>query len=309
MDELQREAGPTNPYATTFFWIWGLALVGLVGFRTDTPSYRAQLDSWHRQRIESLTSETGWLNLAGLFWLKDGDNKAGTAAGNDLTLPAGKAPNRLGTFRLANGVVQFEAAPGAAVQANNEPVTKTTTLFAPDLTKPVTLASGSLRAFVIKRGSRYALRLRDLQSPLLTDFKGIDRFPADESFRVKAQLELPTEARTIPILDVTGQTAQQPLAGTLVFDLDGKTHRLDAISEGDKLFILFGDATNTHDTYGSGRFLYVGKPGADGQTVIDFNRSINPPCAFTPFATCPLPPKQNRLAVAITAGEKRYGTH
>ncbi|MBO0951538.1 DUF1684 domain-containing protein [Fibrella forsythiae] len=310
MDELQeQQTGPVNPYAQTFFWIWGLALLALAGFRADNPSYREQLDSWHRQRVESLKGENGWLNLAGLLWLKEGTNRAGTDPGNELTFPSGKAPEQLGTFRLANGAVQFEAAPGAVVQADGQPVLATRTVFSPDLTKPVTLSHGSLRWFVIKRGNRYALRLRDLASPLLTDFKGIDRFPVNESFRVSARLEQSTEARTIPILDVTGQTAQQPLAGTLVFTLDGKTQRLDAIGEGDKLFILFGDATNTHDTYGSGRFLYVDKPGADGQTTIDFNQSINPPCAFTPYATCPLPPKQNRLALAIRAGEKRYGDH
>lgn len=111
-------------------------------------------------------------------------------------------------------------------------------------------------------------------------------------------------------MDVTGQTSQQPLLGTLVFRLHGRTHRLDAVGEGtNKLFILFADETNVTQTYGSGRFLYADLPGADGLTTVDFNQSINPPCAFTPFATCPLPPKQNRLAVAVRAGEKRYGPH
>ncbi|MEZ0539351.1 DUF1684 domain-containing protein [Fibrella arboris] len=309
MDELQQETGPTSPYAKTFFWIWGLALLALAGFRADNPSYRDQLNEWHRKRIESLKNENGWLNLAGLLWLKEGINRAGADPGNELTFPSGKAPEQLGTFQLANGSVQFDPAPGAVVQADGQPVLDRKTVFSATLAKPVTLSHGSLRWFVIKRGNRYALRLRDLDSPSLTAFKGIDRFPVDEAFRVKAQLEQPASVRTIPILDVTGQTAQQPLAGTLVFDLNGQTHRLDAIGEGDKLFILFGDQTNTHDTYGSGRFLYVDKPGADGQTVIDFNQSINPPCAFTPYATCPIPPKQNRLALAIRAGEKRYGDH
>ncbi|WP_375447803.1 DUF1684 domain-containing protein [uncultured Fibrella sp.] len=309
MDELQPETGPINPYARTFFWIWGIALLGLAGFRTDIPSYREQLNEWHRQRIESLKSENGWLNLAGLLWLKEGTNEAGADPGNALTFPGGKAPEHLGTFRLNSGTVQFEAAPGVLVQTDNQPVLGSKTIFSPELTKPVTLAHGSLRWFVIKRGNRYALRLRDLASPLVSEFRGIERFPVDEAFRVQARLEQPSEARTIPILDVTGQTGQQPLAGTLVFSLNGQPQRLDAISEGNKLFVLFGDATNAHDTYGSGRFLYVDKPGADGLTTIDFNQSINPPCAFTPYATCPIPPKQNRLALAVKAGEKRYGDH
>ncbi len=308
-----------SPYTRTFFWLWGLTILSLAGFRTDDPSYREQLDQWHRQRVESLKSENGWLNLAGLFWLKEGRNTVGGSPGNDLVFPGGKAPTHVGEIRLTNGVVQFEAASQVAVQTDGQPVLGQKTVFAPDLAKPVTLAYGSLRWFVIKRGDRYAVRLRDLDSPLLREFSRIERFPVDDAWRVKARLERPTEPRTIPILDVTGQTSQQPLAGTLVFELSGKTYRLDAVGEGNRLFILFGDATNTHETYGSGRFLYADKPvpsdgsRSDGSvyelTTLDFNQSINPPCAFTPFATCPLPPKQNRLAIRIPAGEKRYGDH
>jgi hypothetical protein len=315
LHESERSRGPVNPYATAFFWIWGLTCIALAGFRTDNPTYREELDGWHRQRVESLKGESGWLNLAGLFWLNEGRNEAGTDPGNNLTFPADRAPAQVGTFTLTKGVVTFEAAPGAVVEADGAPVLGTKTIFAPGVTKPITLSHGSLRWFVIKRGERYAVRLRDLNSPLLTTFAGIDRFPADEALRVQARLEKPTTPRTIPILDVTGQIAQQPLLGTLVFELAGQTHRLDAVGEGtNKLFILFGDATNAHETYGSGRFLYADLPvrsdaSADGLTTLDFNRAINPPCAFTPFATCPLPPKQNRLTVAIRAGEKRYGDH
>ena len=310
MNELSAKIEPMNPYARAFFVFWGLMLVALVGFRADDPAYREQLDQWHRQRVESLKSENGWLNLVGLFWLKEGKNAVGADPGNDLTFPGNHVPAQLGEFQLTNGVVQFEAAPGVIIQANDKPLLSAMTLFSSDLTKLVTLAHGSLRWFVIKRGNRYAVRLRDLESPQLREFSGIDRFPADETLRVTARLEKPSQPRTIPILDVTGQTSQQPLVGTLAFALGGKTYRLDAVGEGsDKLFILFGDQTNTHETYGSGRFLYAEKPGADGLTTLDFNQSINPPCAFTPFATCPIPPKQNQLPIAIRAGEKRYGDH
>ncbi len=310
MENRANKTEPINPYAGAFLGFWALASIVLVGFRADDPAYREQVDGWHRSRIASLKSENGWLNLAGLFWLKEGANTVGSDPNNDLTFPSGKAPNQLGTIKLANGAVTFEAAPSVVVQSGVEPVLGVKTIFATDLSKPLTLSHGSLRWFVIKRGNRYAIRLRDLESPLLSQFKGVDRFPVDEAYRVKARLERPTEARTIPILDVTGQISQQPLVGTLVFDLGGKTHRLDAVGEGpDKLFILFGDATNTHETYGSGRFLYADTPGTDGLTMLDFNQSINPPCAFTPFATCPLPPKQNRLTARIPAGEKNYGDH
>lgn len=301
---------PLNPYSRRFFSLWALAMMAAVGFRiSDEPAYREQIEQWHQQRVASLKSENGWLNLAGLFWLKEGGNTAGSNPGNDLSFPADKAPDQLGTFRLTNGVVQFEAAPEIAVSANGQPLLKPETIFSPTAAAPTTLQYGTLRWFVIKRGSKYAVRLRDLDSPTLKEFHGIERYPVDEAYRVRARLEVPSERRTIPILDITGQTSQQPLAGTLVFDLGGKTHRLDAVGEGEKLFILFGDATNPSETYGAGRFLYADKPGPDGLTTLDFNQAINPPCAFTPYATCPIPPKQNRLALRIPAGEKRYGDH
>ncbi len=315
MDELTGQTDSVSPFARTFFWLWGLSTIILAGFRSDDdPTYREQLDQWHRQRVESLKSENGWLNLAGLFWLKEGANGAGADPGQDLTFPDDKSPAKLGVFTLAKGVVQFEAAPEVVVRADGQPVLGTKTIFEPAQTKPATLSYGSLRWFVIKRGDRYAVRLRDLESPSLSEFKGVDLFPVDESFRVKARLERPDKPRTIPVLDITGQTDQKPLLGTLVFTLGGQTYRLDAVGEGrNKLFILFGDATNGHETYGSGRFLYADPPvdsaGSDGLTTLDFNQAINPPCAFTPFATCPIPPKQNRLTVPIRAGEKAYGNH
>lgn len=302
---------PLNPYARWFMGLWLLAVLIASGFRlAKEPTYRERIEQWHQKRVESLKSENGWLNLAGLFWLKEGANTVGTDPGNDLTFPSGKAPDQLGTFRLTNGTVTFEAAPGSVVEIDGQPVLTTKTVFSTDQKTPVTLAHGSLRWFVIKRGSRYAIRLRDLRSPFLRSFTNIDRYAVNEAFRVKARLERPSEPRTIPIVDITGQTTQQPLVGTLVFDLGGKTHRLDAVGEGsDKLFILFADETNAHETYGFGRFLYADLPGPDGLTTLDFNQSINPPCAFTPYATCPLPPRHNRLAGAVRAGEKRYGDH
>ena len=311
MDTLHQKSEPLNRYALAFFCFWGLALVVVVGFRAENPAYREQLERWYQKRIESLKSETGWLNLAGLFWLQPGANPAGSDPNNLLMFPTGKAPDQLGTFRLTGDTVTFTAAPGVVVlDANKQPVLGEKQLFTPNQKASPVLSHESLRWFIIKRGSRYAVRLRDLESPFLSEFKGIDRFPVDEAFQVKARLERPEQPRTIPILDVTGQVSQQPLVGTLVFELGGKTHRLDAVGEGsDKLFILFGDQTNRHETYGSGRFLYADAPGPDGTTTLDFNQSINPPCAFTPYATCPLPPKQNQLALAVRAGEKRYGDH
>ena len=312
---------PLNPYSRCFFGLWLLAMIASsFSFQlSDEPSYKEKVDQWHQNRVKSLKSENGWLNVAGLFWLKEGANKVGGNIGNDIAFPSEKTPDQLGTFQLTNGAVTFTPAPGAVVLTDKagqaasaekpQPLLATETIFSPENKRPVILQHGPLRWFIIKRGNRYGVRLRDLESPVLKEFQGINRFSVDETWRIKARLETPSEPKTIPIMDVLGQISQYPLAGTLVFERAGQTYRLDAAGEGERLFIIFGDQTNTHETYGAGRFLYADKAGSDGTTVLDFNESINPPCAFTAFATCPLPPKQNKLVLAVTAGEKRYGEH
>ena len=284
------EKEPTNFYARRFFQWWVLALLASAGFRlADNPGYKEQVDQWHQKRLESLKSENGWLNLAGLFWLETGANTVGSAASNNIVFP--KGADRLGVFQLTNGTVQFTPAANAGITVEGQPVTETITLFSPTQTKPVVLQQGSLRWFIIKRVDRFAVRLRDLDSPTLKTFKGIDRFAVDEKWQVRARLNVPKQPQTIAILDVLGMTRPQQLAGTLEFELNGQRVRLDAVTEGDELFIMFADATNSHETYGAGRFLYAEKPGPDGTTLLDFNKATNPPCAFTQYATCPLPPK------------------
>lgn len=281
-----------------------LSFISAAVFSAD-PAYVRQLDEWHEKRVASLKKEDGWLNLAGLFWLKEGDNTAGSVSDNTIVFPSGAA--HTGTFRLENGTVSFTPSAGTTVTANGTALSGKTDIFTPDAA-PKTLQQGSLKWFIIRRGNRYGIRLRDLESENLKQFHGIQRFPVDEHYRIKARFEKPAVAKTIRITDVVGLVSDQPLAGTLVFELNGKTYRLDATGE-EKLFIVFGDKTNGKETYGAGRFLYADQPRADGTTILDFNQAINPPCAFTPYATCPLPPSQNKLAVRIPAGEKNYGEH
>ncbi|AUD05163.1 DUF1684 domain-containing protein [Spirosoma pollinicola] len=315
MQLINQTVGPLNSYSRCFFGLWFLAMMASVGWRNaDGPSYKAQMDEWHQNRVNSLKSETGWLNLAGLFWLDNGKNSLGLGPDFDVPFPVAKAPADLGAFYLDKGEVRFLPNTGATVSAAGKPVTEPLVVFSPN-TKPTVLEHGSLRWFIIKRGDKYGVRLRDLDSPYLKEFQTIDRYPIDESWKLKARLEAPTTPRTISIIDVLGIVSQQPLAGTLIFERAGKTYRLDAVGEGEKLFILFGDQTNTHETYGSGRFLYADRPVAGSASaernmvILDFNQAINPPCAFTPYATCPIPPKQNKLALVVNAGEKRYGDH
>ncbi|WP_461041454.1 DUF1684 domain-containing protein [Spirosoma harenae] len=311
MKRISRIPNSLNPYSKCFFALWFLAaVISSIGFRTsDEPSYKEQIDQWHQKRVNSLKSENGWLNLIGLFWLKDGKNSIGQ--GPDFDVPFPTTDNKLAEFGLLNlekDEVRFTPNPGASVSAEGKPITESLVVFSPDA-KPTVLANGSLRWVIIKRGDKFGVRVRDLESASVKSFPGIDRFPVAENWRIKARLETPPTPQTIPIINVLGQTTDYPLVGTLVFEKDGKTYRLQAAGESEKLFIIFGDATNKIDTYGAGRFLYADKPGDDKIVTLDFNQAVNPPCAFTTFATCPLPPKQNRLTLAVTAGEKRYGEH
>jgi uncharacterized protein (DUF1684 family) len=272
---------------------------------TDDFDYEKEIKSWHQNRVEGLKKENGWLNLAGLFWLEEGRNSFGGNIENKIIFPKDRSKAFLGDIILSKGEVFVETKADAEVLNENEKIEKLK-LFPTE--KSIILKHNSLRWFVIKRGERYAIRLRDLESPFLKEFHGIETFKIEPKWKLKAKF-IPTEGKKIAILDITGQTSQQDSPGVLVFTIAGKEYKLDALAEGEEFFIIFGDKTNKKETYGAGRFVYAAKPDADGFTYIDFNKEYNPPCAFTPYATCPLPPKQNLLSIEIKAGEKNYGKH
>nr|WP_295922302.1 DUF1684 domain-containing protein [uncultured Dyadobacter sp.] len=276
----------------------------LSAFTIGDGPYENEIRQWHEKRVESLKAESGWLNLAGLYWLKEGTNTFGSAEENDILFPVEKSRAFLGEIVLEKDKITLKAKPDAQIFNGDQPVTE---LDISPVGKPVTLKHGPLRWFVIKRGEKYAIRLRDLESEFLKGFTGIERYPVQEKWRVKAQF-VPTEGRTVSITDITGRTDDQVSPGKLVFNIAGKEYSLDAVGKPENLFLIFADQTNKRDTYGSGRFLYSSVE-ADGTAWLDFNKAINPPCAFSPYATCPLPPKQNKLALAVIAGEKRYGDH
>lgn len=276
--------------------------------KVDASAHLQEIEKWHEERVTSLKGPTGWLNIAGLFWLKEGINTFGSAPANDVVFPEGKIADRAGLFIVKNGVVTLDAVPQSDIKVNNEIITKHI-VFDPDSAKAVVMKHSSLQWFVIKRDTKLGIRLRDFESKSLEDFTGIERFPVDMKWRREATF-IPTEGRTIEITNILGQTTPQPSPGKVVFTIDDKEYTLDALDEGgDEYFMIFGDLTNTKETYGAGRYVYIPKPGPDGKTVIDFNKAYNPPCAFTEFATCPLPPVQNRMNVAVPAGEKNYGHH
>lgn len=274
----------------------------------DIEAYKKEITEWDQKRYDYQKGENGWINLAGLFWLKEGINTFGSDASNDLVFPEGKIPPRAGFFLLKQNVIELEAIPGVEFSFNGQSAKKG--IFAHPDSGRITVSYGSLKWFVIKRDDKYGIRLRDLESHELEKFHGIERYPADPAWRIVGSVEWADSSRTIEITNVLGQTGQQRSVGTLVFSIENKEYRIDALDEGgDEFFIIFGDETNARETYGAGRYMYVKVPESGNEVIIDFNKAYNPPCAFTEFATCPLPPKQNILPIAIPAGEKNYGSH
>jgi uncharacterized protein len=277
---------------------------------TDAPRYRAEIEKWRADRVRRLTAEDGWLSVVGLSWPEEGDNSVGSAPSARVALPSGRTPARLGTIRLARGSASFTAAPGVSVTHDGRPV-RTIVLAADADGDPTILRHGTVSLYAIRRGDRLGIRVKDSAASARREFHGIDGYAIDPKWRVVARFEPYRPKKSIPIPNVLGNVTQEPSSGAVVFSIGGREYRLDAVDEEgeEDLFLIFGDRTNGTATYGAGRFLYAPRPGPDGKTVVDFNKSYNPPCAFTAYATCPLPPPQNRLPVAVTAGEKRYGEH
>jgi hypothetical protein len=276
---------------------------GVVG-QSDEKSVREGIKQWDEKRISSLKSANGWVNLAGLFWLTPGENKFGASSTNEIVFNDPRFPSLIGTFVLTDKEVIWKTASGNDVYNKQEKVQEIS-IFQLSNSQGIQLSYGTFRWVIIKREDRIGVRFRDLDHPNLKTFQHIERYKPLSKWKVEARLE-PGLYATVSITNVLGQTYQQPSPGKIVFEIDGKKYKLDAVDEGgEDLFILFGDETNAEDTYESGRFMYIPKPDANGKTVVDFNKAFNPPCAFSVFATCPLPPKQNVLPLAVTAGEKR----
>lgn len=275
--------------------------------RADNNSYDEGIRAWRKSRIQELTGEDGWLALVGLYWLNPGKNTIGSGASRDVVLPSGKAPDYAGAILVAGGTVRIEAAAGARITSDSKPVS-TLELHSDEGGKPTELRLGSLSFHVIKRGDRLGLRVKDRDNPDRASFKGLDYYPIDIGWRLEGTFVPYTPPKLIPITNILDMVEDQESPGAIRFQAGGATYQLDAVIErgSNELFIMFADKTTGAETYGSGRYLYAPMPSADGKTIIDFNKAYNPPCAFTRFATCPLPPRQNRLPIAIHAGERKY---
>jgi len=252
-------------------------------------TYSDEIAAWRKQREERLKADGGWLSVAGLFWLHEGANPFGRDAANEIVLPDG--PARGGEFQLHEGKVTVKVdGQERELWADSADVAKV----------------GRLSLFVIKRGDRYGIRMKDPDSEYRREFKGIEYWGPKEEYRVKAKWV--AEPARIPVLNVLGQTEDMESPGYALFRLNGQDLRLRPVFEepgAHELFYIFRDQTSGKESYGAGRFLYSDLP-KDGTVLLDFNKAYNPPCAFTPYATCPLPPAENRMAVRVEAGEKSY---
>jgi hypothetical protein len=269
--------------------------------------HAAEIEAWRARRVARLTAPDGWLSVVGLSWLDEGDNSVGSAPGSRVALPS-RAPARVGTVGVDSGRALFTAAPGVAAQVDGRAPTAATPLKSDADGGPTVVTAAGVSFYPISRQGKLAIRVKDPESEARRSFRGLAYFPVDSSWSVEARVEPAAGAGKISVPNVLGTDTSEASPGTLVFERGGATYRLTPVLEEGETdwFVIFGDATNGHDTYGAGRFLYVA-PAKDGRTVIDFNKAYNPPCVFTDYATCPLPPPGNRLPIRVEAGEKEYG--
>jgi uncharacterized protein (DUF1684 family) len=269
----------------------------------DGAAYRASVEKWRQDYEADLRSDHGWLTISGLFWLHEGENKFGSDPLNDIVMPESSSPPVAGTFELRDGKVIAHIKPGAPVTMNGKPVE--TVELHPD-SKSDRLVLGGLTLWVHASGGRQTIRMQDKNSALRREFTGLRWFPIDESYRVAARYVPYDKPKDVPIQNLAGDSLALPISGYVIFKLQGQEFRLEAeADETGALSFVFRDLTSGKETYAASRFLDTDPP-KDGAVILDFNEAYNPPCAYNPNTTCPLPPPGNRLRVRIDAGEKTY---
>jgi uncharacterized protein (DUF1684 family) len=288
---------------------FGICLVIVLGFLASAHAetdYVKAIEKWRNDEESNLKKETGWLTVAGLFWLKDGINTVGAGPDFDVRLTDNFKKGKFGEIDFKNGAASLKVEEGVEAQSDGKTISTTIQLVSDEKGKPTEIRTASQTFYLIKREDRFGIRLKDSNSKARLAFKGQHWFPIDESYKVTARFEAFPEPKEVMVPNVLGGKFKMKSPGTLKFSLKGKEYSLQPVVEEDEtLFIIFSDKSNLDKTYTSGRFLYADK-AVNGEAVLDFNKAQNPPCAFTPFATCPLPPAGNNLDVEIKAGEKRY---
>lgn len=286
----------------------GILLVVVLGLLTSARAqtdYIKSIEKWRADEERDLKKEDGWLTLAGLFWLKEGTNTVGVGSDFDVRLTSSFKGKKFGEITFKNNVATLKVEDGVEAQ-NDEKIVTNIELVSDEDGKPTKIKTGTQTFYLIKREDRYGIRLKDSNSKARLNFKGSNWFPIDESYKVTAQFEALPELKEVMIPNVMGGFFKMKSPGVLKFALKGKECSLQPVEDEDgTLFIIFRDRSNDVETYKAGRFLHAEK-AVNGEATLDFNKAENPPCAFTPFATCPLPPPQNNLDVDVKAGEKRY---
>jgi uncharacterized protein (DUF1684 family) len=278
------------------------AVLAFPSFAAD-PAWEKSVADWRARAEKSLRSDNGWLTLAGRYVMKPGANTFGTGAGNDIVFPKGLGPERIGTIVVEPGNVTLRLEPGLAMAKDGKPFTERVLQTGMGQRDWVTM--GRLAMHVIEREGRYVLRLADNESEVRRSFGGRLWYEVKKPYLVDAKYVAYPPGRKVTIVNVLDESSEEPSPGYVEFTLGGRKHRLDAVGEDQGLFFVFRDATAGDTTYRPGRFLYVEKAPAPGSTFkLDLNRAYNPPCAFSEFTTCPLPPEQNILKVRVEAGEK-----
>ncbi len=269
------------------------------------PDYVQAIETWRKERVESLTATNSWLALAGLYPLEEGQNTFGSSSENDLIFPE-KAAKKLGILTLEGGTVNMTLEPGISAKINANLADEEMIIFQNSAAEKISYNTFSW--VVIQREEKYFLRVWDADNKAIQEFEGIDYYPIQEQWRVEATFV--ENKQSLAIRNVLEMDIMQESEGILRFVIQGKQYELLTLDGGpNDYFMIFSDQTTGTETYGGGRYLYVEKPDAAGRTWIDFNKAYNPPCVFTPYATCPLPPKANHLDIAVKAGEKDYGHH
>lgn len=268
----------------------------------NASDHKQSIQTWKNERLEYLKGKDGWLNLAGLFWLNQGENTVGSDSANTIQFPE-QAPAFLGYFILYDNKVLFKSYDKVDVYHNGKAI-KQINMEIDIHGSPTVLSHDSLAWFIIQREDRFGVRLRDLKHPALKRLDSIPCYPIDINWRLEANLKKFDTPKNISVTNVLGMVSQEKVIGVLEFNINGSNFELFPMGTEDTLWIIIADETSGVETYGGGRYLEVGSRDENGKYYIDFNKAYNPPCAFTVFATCPLPPKENILQIEITAGEK-----
>lgn len=285
----------------TLLLLW--AAIAACGAPAGIEQYRGEIEKWRRNREAKLKADDGWLTVSGLFWLKEGDNRVGAEPGAEVALPQG-APAKVGVISRHGSHLEFKSIASSGVLVNGKP--RAAAELKPDKTgKPDILSLADLTMFIIEREHKFGVRLKDKNASLRKRFSGLKWYPVQEKWRVTARWAPYNPPKKLVFDTVAGVKEHAEAPGYAEFSLQGQTLRLEPTVDDGALFFVIRDQTAGKTTYPASRFLYADMP-KNGKVILDFNKAYNPPCVFTPYATCPLPPPQNRLSIAVEAGELMY---